>query len=84
MSTPLHTCWADTDDWQPGFIILGTNVKAILTPPPQSPVVISADSSWGTHEWTVYLQPYRREFPYLTWMPLPVKYFCSLLHPCPC
>ena len=70
MSAPLHTCWASTDDWRPGFVIIGANVKAILTPPPQSPVIVSLDGSWGAHEWTVYPQPHHREFPYLAWIPL--------------
>jgi hypothetical protein len=70
MSTPLYTCWASADDWQPGFVILGANVKAIPTPPPQSPVIIGADGSWGAHEWTVYPQLHHHEFPYLTWIPL--------------
>ena len=50
--------------------MIGANVKAIPTPPPQSPVIISTDSFWGAHEWTVYLQLYRREFPYFAWIPL--------------
>ncbi|KAN0141541.1 hypothetical protein V8E53_000003 [Lactarius tabidus] len=70
MSTPLHTCWASTDDWQPGFVILGANVKAIPTPPPQSPVIIGADGSWGAHKWTVYPQLHHRDFLYLAWIPL--------------
>ena len=53
-----------------GFVMIGTDVKAIPTPPPQSPVIISTDSFWGAHEWTVYPQPYQHEFPYLTWIPL--------------
>ena len=70
MSAPHHTCWASTDDWRPGFVILGTNVNAIPTPPPQSPVIVGVDGSWGAHEWTVYPQPHHREFPYLAWIPL--------------
>jgi hypothetical protein len=70
MSPPLYTCWADADDWRPGFVILGANVNSIPTPPPQSPVIIGADGFWGAHEWTVYPQPHRREFPYLAWIPL--------------
>jgi hypothetical protein len=70
MSAPLHTCWASTNEWQPGFVILGANIKAIPTPPPQSPVIIGIDGSWGAHKWTVYLQPHHCEFPYLTWIPL--------------
>jgi hypothetical protein len=70
MSAPLHTCWASANDWRPGFVILGANVKAIPTPPPQSPVIIGADSSWGAHKWTVYPQPHHRDFPYLAWIPL--------------
>jgi hypothetical protein len=70
MSAPLHTCWASADDWRPGFVILGANIKAIPTPPPQSPVIVGADGSWGAHKWTVYPQPHHHEFPYLTWIPL--------------
>ncbi len=67
---PPYTCWASTEEWQAGFIILGANVNSILTPPPQSAVIISADGFWGAHEWTVYPQPHRPEFPYLAWIPL--------------
>ena len=70
MTLPLYTCWAEADDWRPGFVILGANVNAIPTPPPQSPVIIGADGLWGAHEWTVYPQPHRHEFPYLAWIPL--------------
>jgi hypothetical protein len=70
MSAPLHTCWASTDKWRPGFVILGANIKAIPTPPPQSPVIIGVDGSWGAHKWTVYPQLHHHEFPYLTWIPL--------------
>ncbi|KAI9450343.1 hypothetical protein BJY52DRAFT_1191938 [Lactarius psammicola] len=73
MSSPPHTCWASADDWRPGYVILGANVDAvdpIPTPPPQSPVIIGVDGFWGAHEWTVYPQPYRPEFPYLAWIPL--------------
>ena len=69
MSAPLHTCWVSANNWQPGFVIIGANVKAIPTPP-QSPVIIGSDGSWGAHEWTVYPQPHHCEFPYLTWIPL--------------
>jgi hypothetical protein len=70
MSPPLYTCWADANDWRPGFVILGANINSILTPPPQSLVIIGADGFWGAHEWTVVLQLYHHEFPYLTWIPL--------------
>ena len=70
MSSPLYTCWADADDWRPGFVILGANVNSIPTPPPQSQVIIGADGFWGAHEWTVYSQPHRCEFLYLAWIPL--------------
>jgi hypothetical protein len=70
MTPPLYTCWAEANDWQPGFVILGANVNAIPTPPPQSPVIISADGLWGAHKWTVYPQPHCHEFPYLAWIPL--------------
>ncbi|KAF8266728.1 hypothetical protein EI94DRAFT_1701537 [Lactarius quietus] len=63
-------CWASTDNWQPGFIILGANVNAIPTPPPLSPVIIGTDGFWGAHKWTVYPQPHHPEFPYLTWIAL--------------
>ncbi|KAN0139947.1 hypothetical protein V8E53_002252 [Lactarius tabidus] len=56
MSTPLHKFWASTDDWQPEFIILGANVRAIPIPPPPPPVIIGADGLWGAHEWTIYSQ----------------------------
>ncbi|KAH9163208.1 hypothetical protein EDB89DRAFT_2079056 [Lactarius sanguifluus] len=54
-SPPPHTCWADADAWRSGF----------------SQVIIGTDGFWGVHEWTVYPQPHRREFPYLAWIPLP-------------
>ncbi|KAH9031989.1 hypothetical protein EDB84DRAFT_1562111 [Lactarius hengduanensis] len=69
-SPPPHTCWADADAWRSGFVILGANTNAIPTPPPQSQVIIGTDGFWGAHEWTVYPQPHRREFPYLAWIPL--------------
>jgi hypothetical protein len=31
------------------------------------------DGLWGEHEWTLYPQPYRPEFPYLAWLRLPSK-----------
>ena len=31
------------------------------------------DGWWGEHEWTLYPQQYRREFPYLPWLRLPSK-----------
>ncbi|KAI9460483.1 hypothetical protein BJY52DRAFT_1261983 [Lactarius psammicola] len=69
-TTPPYTCWASADKWRAGFVILGANVNAILTPPPQSTVIIGVDGLWGAHEWTVYPQPYCPEFPYLAWIPL--------------
>ncbi|KAI9459700.1 hypothetical protein BJY52DRAFT_1186313 [Lactarius psammicola] len=66
-----YTCWAFADDWKPGFIMLGANVNAIPAPPPQSAVIIGTDGLWGAHEWTIYPQPYRHEFPYLAWIPMP-------------
>ena len=70
ISPPPHKFWASADDWRPGFVILGANVDVIPTSPPSLPVVIGVDGLWGPHEWTVYPQPYRSEFPYLAWMPL--------------
>ncbi|KAI9435856.1 hypothetical protein H4582DRAFT_2079482 [Lactarius indigo] len=70
-SPPLYTCWAPADDWRPGCIMLAANVNAIPTPPPQSQPIVGVDGFWGVHEWTLYPQPYRREFPYLPWIALP-------------
>ncbi|KAH9024436.1 hypothetical protein EDB83DRAFT_2527143 [Lactarius deliciosus] len=69
-SPPPYTCWASADKWQAGFVILAANVDAILTPPPQSGVVIGVDGLWGAHEWTIYPQPHHPKFPYLAWIPL--------------
>ncbi|KAH8976391.1 hypothetical protein EDB92DRAFT_1961740 [Lactarius akahatsu] len=69
-SPPPYTCWASAEEWWAGFVILAANVDAIPTPPPQSGVVIGVDGLWGAHEWTIYPQPHRPEFPYLAWIPL--------------
>ncbi|KAH8994630.1 hypothetical protein EDB83DRAFT_2534609 [Lactarius deliciosus] len=69
-SPPPYTCWASADEWRAGFVILAANVDAIPTPPPRSGVVIGVDGLWGAHEWTIYPQPHRPEFPYLAWIPL--------------
>ena len=69
-SPPQHKFWASADDWRPEFVILGANVETIPTFPPPTPVIIGVDGLWGAHEWTVYPQPYRPEFPYLAWIPL--------------
>lgn len=66
--TTITFGWADKG-W-PGFVILAANIKAILTPPPQSPVIIGADGLWGAHKWTVYPQLHHHEFLYLAWIPL--------------
>ena len=73
MSVPPHlvyTCWASADEWRHGFVMLGANVYSIPAPPPQSDPVVCVDGFWGAHEWMVYPQLYRREFPYLAWIPL--------------
>jgi hypothetical protein len=73
MSLPPHliyTCWASADEWQLGFVMLGANVHSIPAPPPSFEPIIGIDGFWGAHEWTVYPQPFRREFPYLPWIPL--------------
>lgn len=67
---PPYACWASADTWRPDFVMLGANVGAILVPPPRSEVLIGVDGLWGAHEWTIYPQPYRPEFPYLAWIPL--------------
>ncbi|KAH8976361.1 hypothetical protein EDB86DRAFT_3097181 [Lactarius hatsudake] len=69
-SPPPYTCWASADEWRAGFVILAANVDAIPTPPPPPGVVIGVDGLWGAHEWTIYPQPHRPEFPYLAWIPL--------------
>lgn len=74
MSSPpphlVYACWASADEWQLGFVMLGANVHSIPAPPPLSEPIIGVDGFWGAHEWTVYPQPYRHEFPYLAWIPL--------------
>ena len=73
MSSPPHlvyNCWASADEWKLGYVMLGANVCSLPAPPPQSEPIIGIDGFWGAHEWTVYPQPYRREFPYLPWIPL--------------
>ncbi len=66
----VYSCWASADEWRLGFVMLGANVHSIPTSPPLSGPIIGVDGFWGTHEWTVYPQLYRREFPYLAWIPL--------------
>ena len=66
----IYTCWASADEWQLGFVMLGANVDSIPAPPPSFQPIIGIDGFWGAHEWTVYPQPYRRKFPYLSWIPL--------------
>ncbi|KAH9020356.1 hypothetical protein EDB85DRAFT_2153130 [Lactarius pseudohatsudake] len=74
MSSPpshlIYTCWAPADEWQLGFVMLGANVRSIPPPPPSSDPIIGLDGFWGVHEWTIYPQMYRPEFPYLAWIPL--------------
>ncbi|KAH8978681.1 hypothetical protein EDB83DRAFT_2537510 [Lactarius deliciosus] len=74
MSSPpphlVYTCWAPADEWQRGFVMLGANVCSIPAPPPPSDPIIGVDGFWGAHEWTIYPQMYRREFPHLAWIPL--------------
>ena len=72
-SPPPHTCWASADEWRPGFVMLGANVRSIPVPPPLSEPVVGVDGFWGAHEWTIYPQPYRLRFPYLSWIPLPQR-----------
>lgn len=67
---PPYTCWAPADEWRAEFVMLGANVDTIPTAPPRSTVIIGKDGLWGAHEWTVYAQPHRPEFPYLAWIPL--------------
>lgn len=50
--------------------MLGANVNSIPSPPPRSDVIIGVDGLWGAHEWTVYPQLHRPEFPYLAWIPV--------------
>jgi len=37
------------------------------------------DGLWGEHEWTLYPQPYRHEFPYLAWLRLPSQNDSNIL-----
>ena len=69
-SPPPYEFWASADAWRPDFVILGANAAAIPSPPPNSAVIIGTDGLWGAHEWTIYPQPHRPEFPYLAWIPL--------------
>jgi hypothetical protein len=69
MASPPYTCWASADDWRPGYIMLGTNIYAIPVPP-LPVIIVGSDGFWGAHKWTVYPQPYRLKFPYLSWIPL--------------
>ncbi|KAF8260864.1 hypothetical protein EI94DRAFT_1705979 [Lactarius quietus] len=67
----IYTCWAFTDEWQPGFVMLGANVRSIPTPPLPFQPIVGIDGFWGLHEWTVYPQPYHHhKFPFLSWIPL--------------
>ena len=76
---PRYTHWAPASDWRRGHIILASNVKSIPTPPPQHQAVIMVDGLWGEHEWTLYPQPYRRDYPYLPWLQLPSKDASNIL-----
>ena len=68
-----YTCWAPAGDWRRGHIILAANVSAIPSPPPRHQAAVMVDGLWGEHEWTLYPQPYHRDFPYLAWLRLPSK-----------
>lgn len=69
-ASPPYAYWASADDWRHGFVMLGANVDSIPTPPPPSPIIVGVDGLWGAHEWTVYPQLHRPDFPYLAWIPL--------------
>ena len=68
-----YSCWALAGDWRRGHIILAANVNTIVSPPPRHQPGVMVDGLWGEHEWTLYPQPYRHEFPYLAWLRLPSK-----------
>ena len=68
-----YSCWASAGDWHRGHIILAANVDTIVSPPPRHQPGVMVDGLWGEHEWTLYPQPYRHEFPYLAWLRLPSK-----------
>jgi hypothetical protein len=38
------------------------------------------DGLWGEHEWTLYPQPYRRDYPYLPWLQLSSKNTSNILN----
>lgn len=65
---PTYMCWAPAGDWRRGHIILAANVDTIPSPPPRHQADVMVDGWWGEHEWTLYPQPYRPEFPYLPWL----------------
>ena len=48
--------------WKHCKMVRTANINFILTPPPQSLVIISADGFCGAHEWTVYPQLHHHEF----------------------
>ena len=77
MSNPLppyrYSCWAPAGDWRRGHVVLAANVDTIPSPPPQHQATVMVDGLWGEHEWMLYPQPYRHEFPYLPWLRLPPK-----------
>jgi hypothetical protein len=66
-----YTCWAPGSDWRRGHVILAANVVTIPSPPPLRQAAVMVDGLWGEHEWTLYPQPYRHEYPYLAWLRLP-------------
>jgi hypothetical protein len=68
-----YSCWASAGDWHRGHVILASNVDTIPSPPPRHQAAVMVDGLWGEHEWTLYPQPYCREFPYLAWLRLPSK-----------
>src|SRR6266849_7743818 len=68
---PPYTCWVPAGDWRRRHIILAANVETIPSPPIQVQATVMVDGLWGEHEWMLYPQPYRHEFPYLAWLRLP-------------
>jgi hypothetical protein len=68
-----YTRWAPGGDWRRGHIILAANVDTIPTPPRRHQAHVMVDGWWGEHEWSLYPQPYRPEFPYLPWLRLPSR-----------
>ncbi|KAH9022398.1 hypothetical protein EDB83DRAFT_2565789 [Lactarius deliciosus] len=70
-SPPPYTCWASAERVA-GWIRNTSCQRRLLSrrPLPGLGLSLALTGLWGAHEWTIYPQPHRPEFPYLAWIPL--------------